>query len=798
MKEVPKILQDHRFRFIPLRQKDKIPIEKSWQEKAQYRFDEPSLLVHLENKGNIGIVCCKGQPLVIDFDEEEIEKKIAPLLPKTFTVRSGRGRLHKYYICSNAENMKILDKDKKTLCDIQADRKQVVIPPSIHPNGNEYYVVDESEIANIDMSEIKALFYNYIPKDKITFTTRTDSSTQFIKNAVSFERLLKDFGIDVGGNPTMCPLGHASQGKKCFSFDDNKQVAYCFHCEWGGDVISLVQEIEKIDFPQTLKWFGKKYNIQIPKTENVNEPISSDDLTIKQLAWNTYQEIIKKHHFISYGDKERSIIYVYKNGFYSDNGKKFIHQLTQQMLLEKATTNIKREIIEHVYSATLVYELPENIPELICTNNGILNIETREFIPHDPEIKFFSKIPIDYNPTAVCPQIEKFLKEVVSAEHLITIKKWIGYTLLREYRYACLLMLNGSGANGKSTFLSLIKRFVGISNVCSISMHEMETDMFAISLLKDKMLNIFADLPSTDLKSTSMMKGLTGGDNFSANQKFKDRVGFVNYAKFMYSCNQLPGLPEDTMAIWRRLLLVEFPNTFTIAQQDTGLLEKMTTCDELSGLLNYALDGFKQLLIDNGFGFEIEKTREAYIRKTDFVGSFVLDCIVKEPVDTTKDQLYAAYVEYCEIKMYDVCERNMFFRLFPTKVTCFQTCPEIDGKRTYCLRGVKILMHGMRAQNLTIGVFSSYSPPPPISSLDVGQKKATHTMFEGANSYTVDVKNILSIIEFLKVELKHIPSFMDIQEYTSIDETRLDEILSVLKKDGKIYEPKPNNYDVVN
>lgn len=276
MKEVPKILQDHRFRFIPLRERDKIPIEKSWQDKAQYRYDDPFLLSHIQKSGNIGIVCCKGQPLVIDFDEEEIEKKIAPLLPKTFTVRSGRGRLHKYYICSNAENMKILDKEKNTLCDIQADRKQVVIPPSIHPNGNEYYVIDNSEITNISMSEIKALFSDYISKDKIKTQIYSNDGASELKRSITFEMLLRDFGIDISKNPTMCPLGHHSDGQKCFHYDDTKQLAYCFHCEWGGDIISLTQEKDKCDFKKAMKLLSERYNIKISaqnlieKTEKIS------------------------------------------------------------------------------------------------------------------------------------------------------------------------------------------------------------------------------------------------------------------------------------------------------------------------------------------------------------------------------------------------------------------------------------------------------------------------------------------------------------------------------------------------
>lgn len=544
------------------------------------------------------------------------------------------------------------------------------------------------------------------------------------------------------------------------------------------------------------------------KIKQNKETGKEDEFSMKQLAWQTSQELLEQFSFISYGDKERNTVYIYEDGIYIPFGKQRIWKYLEQNLQAQATVTLKNEVFDNIYSSTLFDKLPEMPAELCCLENGVLNVLTRDFKPHSSEQTFFQKLPIKYEPTKICPQVEKFLQSIVKPEDLKTIQKWIGYCLLRDYRYASLLMLNGSGANGKSTFLRLIKMFLGPENVVSIPIQEIEEDPFSIISLKDKMANIFADLPSKALQTTSMLKGLTGEDNFSANQKFKERMSFVSYAKLMYSCNKLPSIPEDNEAIWRRLILIEFPNTFPREQQDVQLLKKLINPDELSGLLNYALEGLKQLLIANGFDDEVSKTREAYIRATDGIGSFVLDCLVKNPSnDIQKEQLYAEYVDYCEYAGYDVEFDNAFFRHLKTRISFIQTHPKMDGRQVHCVRGMDFKRCGICGLFFThCNISECTNMKTHFKNVVMGIKKPAypvhssgkvHTNLENQLPEKNTLQSILSIIDFLKQQLQHIPSFTDIKEYTNLDETTLTNLLQQLKKEGQIYEPKPDNYETI-
>ena len=141
---IPKQLQQPEFRFILIPRREKRPIEKGWQKEdgANYRYDDPKLLQHLAKGGNYGVLCGPGGLVVLDADNVERLEKLGSLkkLPSTFTVRTGSGGLHLYFICKSIEKKRVLY-DPKTgehLGELQSWGSQVVGPGCLHPCGNGY------------------------------------------------------------------------------------------------------------------------------------------------------------------------------------------------------------------------------------------------------------------------------------------------------------------------------------------------------------------------------------------------------------------------------------------------------------------------------------------------------------------------------------------------------------------------------------------------------------------------------------------------------------------------------------
>jgi len=122
------------------------------------------------------------------------------------------------------------------------------------------------------------------------------------------------------------------------------------------------------------------------------------------------------------------------------------------------------------------------------TTNGVLDLKTQELKPHTHEYLSLTQLPEEYNPEAKCPNIDKFLSEVIRPEDIKYILQLIGYCLLNDCRYQVSVMLYGSdGANGKGTLLDLVTTFLGADNCSHRSLQSIDNNRFAVADLFGKM-----------------------------------------------------------------------------------------------------------------------------------------------------------------------------------------------------------------------------------------------------------------------------------------------------------------------
>lgn len=223
-----------------------------------------------------------------------------------------------------------------------------------------------------------------------------------------------------------------------------------------------------------------------------------------------------------------------------------------------------REVIAYVRDMSRVdrgdFE-PKDL-NLVPLNNGVYDLAKGELRPYTMEDHFFAKLPVTYDPEAKCPNISKFLEEVCSIRDKSTLIEYAGYCLYRRYLIHKALILLGEGANGKTTFINLIKSFLGPENCSHETLQELNEVRFARAELYQKYANLFADLPGDRLFKTGVFKAVTGGDPISAERKFQNPFSFTNYAKLIFSANKLPATIDDTDAFFRRWLIVEFLNKF--------------------------------------------------------------------------------------------------------------------------------------------------------------------------------------------------------------------------------------------
>ncbi|HXG07336.1 MAG TPA: phage/plasmid primase, P4 family [Nitrososphaera sp.] len=348
-------------------------------------------------------------------------------------------------------------------------------------------------------------------------------------------------------------------------------------------------------------------------------------------------------------------ILYYRDGVYVPGGREKILAELQNLGGYEITNHMRNEVIETIKSMTYTpREEFDKDPNILNLKNGLLNIQTGEFRKeHDPNYLSVTQIPIIYNEKAKCPNIIKFLRSTIEPEYMATVSKMLGYLLLKSARYQKGFMLCGEGSNGKSVFLGLIEAFLGAENVSNVSLHDLTSDRYASAELYGKMANIFADLRADKITDAGTFKVVVSGDRIRAQRKHQQPFTFKPYAKLIFSANQIPETSDKSYAYFRRWVIIPFFRTFEGKNRDETLKEKLTTEEELSGLLNLALKGLKKLRDEHGFkDDDVEEIKRQYELGASRIKTFIEEECILQPENENlwieSDKLREAFKAYCE------------------------------------------------------------------------------------------------------------------------------------------------------
>ena len=826
---IPEKLKRKDFRFIKVAPRAKNPVEKNWPEK-NYQFDDKELNDWISQGGNVGIVGGYGNLVILDFDDKDYLDEKRKILPPTFTVRTGRGGEHWYYFTDIPKAWKISKKDKnedtdaKTLVDIQGNAKQVLTPPSLHPNGNPYTVCKNIDIVNIRLESLQFVFSDCInPKDRSKRDFQPDDTTNKIETSITINELMQEYGYDVSRNPTMCKLGHDSKGGHCFSWNNNTNEWYCFHCDKGGGTFKFIMEHDNITFTESKKKLAKKIGIEIKTKQKIIKTISSkngditfvtddyfDEKTTKFVPDRFAIDLLSKLHFASISGSNE-ILY-YKEGIYCRNGEEYIKDLVRLVFGSSVTTLDLKEILDHVRARTRIDENEfDRQIELVILQNGVYNIENGSFMEHNPKHYARKKISINYKPEQQCPLFNKFISEILNPDDIPVVQEMFGYCLYKSHKFHTAFMLYAAGQNGKSTLLNLLTTFLGDENTASIPLQHLVENNFARAQLKGKLANIFTDLPKRKIEDSAIFKAITGNDKIEAEKKgIQEWIKLHNYSKQIFSANELPKIEETNYAFWRRWIIIQFPHTFDAKTQDTNLPEKLSTPGELGGILNWSINGLKRLLENNAFtkSKSAEEISNLWIRETDPVMAFIKDRLEPDStflIDINKEIIYGEYRDYCNLNGYEIGSEQVFFKFLKRKVPWRYNEHRRNSYKAF-FRGLKIKEYNIIGSNDS-RVLQLHSPMEIYSvrtrtHARIGQRVSTtlepcEPLTDLETDLDEYILNFLKIIkkELGTIELENIYAFIIIEN--KLNKTQIDLWLEKALKEGTIYERKAGVYELL-
>jgi putative DNA primase/helicase len=467
----------------------------------------------------------------------------------------------------------------------------------------------------------------------------------------------------------------------------------------GGEILILTfidhEKAEELDykFGGRLPWvqhFKEEYGIDVrPTTDYSCYFAKGRNGTYKLLPYAVALDILRDLPTVYC---EGLGLLVYQDGVYYSGKEMLLQQKIQEFLNFEATNNRVSEVIGHITRKKVLPPEAFNKVELLNVKNGLLNIETGELYDHTPDIYTTIQIPVIYDPDAECPHINKFFRDIVVDDTVPILEEWFGYCMFPNTSFGKSVMLTGGGGNGKSVLIKLFNRFIGNYNVAHNDLQDFEKNRFATANLFGKLANTSADLPANALKDTGVFKKIVTGDELQAEYKGKDSFKFVPFAKLMFSANELPTSTDVTDGFFRRWIIINFPYTFKGKDADPNLIDKLTTQEELSGLLNLSLKAYKHLRKQGHFSENVDTINalNEYKRANDKVIQFIEEeCVKNDQAKVQKRKLYLAYQDWCHLSGYKALGQHKFYKSIELKGFCPNKA-RVNGQRAFSGIGISM------------------------------------------------------------------------------------------------------------
>lgn len=329
---------------------------------------------------------------------------------------------------------------------------------------------------------------------------------------------------------------------------------------------------------------------------------------------------------------------------------------------------------------------------LLNLQNGTLDLSENEpkFLEHNPDMLLSKICNVEYDPAADCSEWKNYLLEIMQGdtEKITYLQKIAGLSLTgNTEQETCFILYGSTTRNGKSTLCETLLYLLGDYGLT------MKPETLAIKQNLDsrqasgdiarlagcRFCNA-SEPPKRMLFDTALLKSLLGRDSITARHLHQREFSFIPKFKLVINTNFLPTIVDDTVFSSGRINVISFDRHFEPHEQDKHLKEKLRSSSELSGILNWCIEGLR---LYRKQGLEPpDKVKEAtstYRADSDKVGSFINECLTKTGRNSKAKDVYDAYSTWCDDNGYGCENKGNFFSELKNK-GLFATSGTVDGK----------------------------------------------------------------------------------------------------------------------
>ena len=369
-----------------------------------------------------------------------------------------------------------------------------------------------------------------------------------------------------------------------------------------------------------------------------------------------------------------------------------------------AVSNIPRKIsniMELMKLAARVEGLPPE-SDRIHLANGTLMLDGSFTEGRSKIVR--SRLPVAYDPNAPKPERWlKFLGELLYPEDIPTLQEFIGYCLIPSNKGQRMMVIKGSGGEGKSQIGAVLSALFGC-NMKDGSIGKISENRFARADLEHVLLCIDDDMRMEALRQTNYVKSIvTAQGKMDLERKGKQSYQGWMYARLLaFSNGDLQALFDRSDGFYRRQLVLTTREKAADRVDDPDLAEKMKA--EVEGIFLWAFEGLKRL-VENNFKFtesaRTRENREAVKRDNNNVYDFLESegyIRLKADASISSKDCYEIYRMWCEENSLTALKPRSFSDALVAASGKYnlEHCNNITnsaGRRVWGFMGIEAIVH---------------------------------------------------------------------------------------------------------
>lgn len=660
---------------------------------------------------NIGILT--GTPsnglVDIDLDVPEALPIAGKYLPETRRFgRKSNPESHWLFYVDPPPGIVPFEFGNKKLLEMRGTGGQTVAPPSVHPNGEQIFWANQSEVIRFPLDELSKLVAKIAAAILLTRAwPRTKGTRDDLAMALAGALLRGGWLVDdvSGFIEIVCRTAgdeeHRDRAKKA-KFTDEKLKGNHPVTGWP----TLAQILGKDTIETVCRWLkiepkAKHDTAHLGLTDlgNARRLVDQHGADLRYVhTWGrwffwsaTHWQRDETGEVIRRGKSVVRSIYAEASDAASKDDRQAVAAHAQRSESESKLKSMV-SLAESELEIAITPEKLDTESMLLNVANGTIDLATGNLRPHDRGDYITRCIPIQYDPAALCPRWGRFLEEIFpdKPELIDFVQRAVGYSLTGETSEQVFFLCWGSGANGKSTATEVLRSLVGEYGrqipAESLMVRRVEAQSNDLAILKGARLVTAAESEEGQRLAESRVKSITGGDTVVARHLYSEFFEFQPEFKLWLSTNHKPVIRGTDLAIWRRVRLIPFDVSFPPEKQDRGLLSALRA--ELDGILAWAVRGcLAWRKIGLAAPEEVLLATEQYRSEMDVVAMFLDDCCIQHVnAECSAEVLYKAFSAWAAANG----ERTMTATMFGRKLSerGFERCKS-GGYRKW--RGLGLL-----------------------------------------------------------------------------------------------------------